>query len=192
VFKAAGWVEGQAQPWLLVTSLAATRARVAEDAQRWAIARFFLSWKRPGWELEGDRQLSIAQHLDNVRGHAGVHVLADRPGFLQRAQRFKHNRTGLDRCKEIVPLAQIAADDARVASHQGGDQRAAVDRGDACHGRVQNRLLSFVAFSHEPSAPPRSEHVEQMSSVGSLYETEYPLSRNDMAPSLTDELLPAS
>ena len=61
VFKAAGWrrsqvvavwAQGQAEPWLLVTSLAATLERVVEYAQRWAIERLFLSWKSHGWDLE--------------------------------------------------------------------------------------------------------------------------------------------
>ncbi len=61
VFKAAGWrrsqvvavwAEDQAEPWLLVTSLTATLARVAEYAQRWAIERLFLSWKSHGWDVE--------------------------------------------------------------------------------------------------------------------------------------------
>jgi len=61
VFKAAGWrrsqvvavwAEGQAEPWLLVTSLPGTLARVAEYAQRWAIERLFLSWKSHGWQIE--------------------------------------------------------------------------------------------------------------------------------------------
>jgi hypothetical protein len=61
VFKAAGWrrsqvvavwAEGEAEPWLLVTSLSATLARVAEYAQRWAIERLFLSWKSHGWDIE--------------------------------------------------------------------------------------------------------------------------------------------
>lgn len=61
VFKAAGWrqsqvvavwAEGQAEPWLLVTSLSATLARVGEYAQRWAIERLFLSWKSHGWDIE--------------------------------------------------------------------------------------------------------------------------------------------
>jgi hypothetical protein len=61
VFKAAGWrrsqvvamwAQGQAEPWLLVTSLPATLERVAEYAQRWAIERLFLSWKSHGWDIE--------------------------------------------------------------------------------------------------------------------------------------------
>ncbi len=61
VFKAAGWrrsqvvalwAVGQAEPWLLLTSLPATLARVAEYAQRWSIERLFLSWKSHGWDLE--------------------------------------------------------------------------------------------------------------------------------------------
>ena len=70
VFKAAGWrrsqvvavwAEGQAEPWLLVTSLSATLARVAEYAQRWAIERLFLSWKSHGWDIE-------ASGIDDPRG----------------------------------------------------------------------------------------------------------------------------
>jgi Transposase DDE domain len=61
VFKAAGWrrsqvvavwAEGQAEPWLLLTSLTAKTERVAEYAQRWAIERLFLSWKSHGWDIE--------------------------------------------------------------------------------------------------------------------------------------------
>jgi hypothetical protein len=61
VFKGAGWrrsqvvavwAEGQAEPWLLLSSLPATLARIVEYAQRWAIERLFLSWKSHGWEIE--------------------------------------------------------------------------------------------------------------------------------------------
>jgi hypothetical protein len=61
VFKTAGgrisyvlavWAEGQAEPWLLLTSRPARRARAATYAQRWAIERLFLSWKSHGWDLE--------------------------------------------------------------------------------------------------------------------------------------------
>jgi len=61
VFKAVGWrrsrvvaiwAAGQAEPWLLLTSLSGTLARVAEYAERWAIERLFLSWKSHGWEIE--------------------------------------------------------------------------------------------------------------------------------------------
>ena len=61
VFKAAGWrgsqvvavwAEGQAEPWLLLTSLPATQARLAEYAERWTIERLFLSWKSHGWDIE--------------------------------------------------------------------------------------------------------------------------------------------
>jgi hypothetical protein len=61
VFKAAGWrgsqvvavwAEGQDQPWLLLTSLPATLARLAEYAQRWAIERLYLGWKSHGWDIE--------------------------------------------------------------------------------------------------------------------------------------------
>ncbi len=61
VFKAAGWrrsqvvavwAAGQAEPWLLLTSLTAKTERVAEYAQRWAIERLFLSWKSHGWDIE--------------------------------------------------------------------------------------------------------------------------------------------
>jgi hypothetical protein len=64
VFKTAGWrraqvvaiwLEGQAEPWLLVTSLPAAAARLAEYAQRWAIERLFLTWKSHGWNLESGR-----------------------------------------------------------------------------------------------------------------------------------------
>jgi hypothetical protein len=61
VFKGAGWLplrvvavwrEDQAAPWLLVTSLPATRARLRDYARRWAIERLFLAWKSHGWDLE--------------------------------------------------------------------------------------------------------------------------------------------
>jgi hypothetical protein len=61
VFKGAGWrtssvlavwAEGQAEPWLLLTSRPAHRERAATYAQRWAIERLFLSWKSHGWDLE--------------------------------------------------------------------------------------------------------------------------------------------
>lgn len=46
------WAEGQAEPWLLLTSLPARQERLAEYAQRWAIERLFLSWKSHGWDIE--------------------------------------------------------------------------------------------------------------------------------------------
>jgi len=61
VFKSAGWralqvvaawVPGQAEPWLLVTTLPATCARLRDYAIRWAIERLFLGWKSHGWDLE--------------------------------------------------------------------------------------------------------------------------------------------
>jgi hypothetical protein len=61
VFKTVGWRRsqvvavwtlGEAEPWLLLTSLSAQLVRVAEYAQRWAIERLFLSWKSHGWALE--------------------------------------------------------------------------------------------------------------------------------------------
>jgi hypothetical protein len=61
VFKQAGWravqvvgawAPGQPEPWLLVTTLHATPARLADYAQRWAIERLFLSWKSHGWQLD--------------------------------------------------------------------------------------------------------------------------------------------
>jgi DDE family transposase len=48
----AAWPVGEAEPWLLVTSLPGTRARLRDDAQRWAIERLFLSWKTHGWGLD--------------------------------------------------------------------------------------------------------------------------------------------
>lgn len=62
VFKAAGWRQcrvaaawavGQAEPWLLVTSLTNGAQRLREYAERWAIERLFLAWKSHGWDLEG-------------------------------------------------------------------------------------------------------------------------------------------
>ncbi len=64
LFKRAGWrrghvvgiwLEGQTEPWLLVTNLGASRERVAEYAQRWAIERLFVAWKSHGWDLEACR-----------------------------------------------------------------------------------------------------------------------------------------
>ena len=61
VFKAAGWRQsqvvavwavGEAEPWLLVTSLAPTADRLLDYAARWAVERLFLSWKSHGWDLE--------------------------------------------------------------------------------------------------------------------------------------------
>jgi hypothetical protein len=61
VFKGAGWrhsqvvavwAHGHDEPWLLLTSLPATAARLADYARRWAIERLFLSWKSHGWDLE--------------------------------------------------------------------------------------------------------------------------------------------
>jgi hypothetical protein len=61
VFKRAGWralhvvaawAEGQPDPWLLVTTLAPTPARLHDYAARWAIERLFLAWKSHGWDLE--------------------------------------------------------------------------------------------------------------------------------------------
>jgi hypothetical protein len=61
VFQAAGWrgsqvvamwAKGQAEPWLLLTSLPAKQEGLAEYARRGAIERLFLSWKSHGWEIE--------------------------------------------------------------------------------------------------------------------------------------------
>lgn len=61
VFKRAGWralhvvaawAAEQAEPWLLVTTLRPTTARLADYAARWAIERLFLAWKSHGWDLE--------------------------------------------------------------------------------------------------------------------------------------------
>ena len=61
VFKAAGWrrsrvvatwLDGAAAPWLLLTDLPATPARLLDYAARWSIERLFLSWKSHGWALE--------------------------------------------------------------------------------------------------------------------------------------------
>jgi len=46
------WLVGQDEPWLLLTDLPATLARLREYAQRWAIERLFLSWKSHGFDLE--------------------------------------------------------------------------------------------------------------------------------------------
>jgi Transposase DDE domain len=65
VFKRAGWrplhvvaawATGQAEPWLLVTTLPPTAARLADYAARWAIERLFLAWKSHGWDLEAVRR----------------------------------------------------------------------------------------------------------------------------------------
>lgn len=64
VFKRAGWralhvvaawAEGQAEPWLLVTTLRPSAARLHDYAARWAIERLFLAWKSHGWDLEATR-----------------------------------------------------------------------------------------------------------------------------------------
>jgi len=61
VFKAAGWrgsqvvalwLDTQEAPWLLVTSLPGTAARLQDYARRWAIERLFVSWKSHGWDVE--------------------------------------------------------------------------------------------------------------------------------------------
>lgn len=61
VFKRAGWralhvvaawADEQPDPWLLVTTLHPTPARLADYAARWAIERLFLAWKSHGWDLE--------------------------------------------------------------------------------------------------------------------------------------------
>ena len=61
VFKQAGWrslhvvatwAPAQAEPWLLVTTLAARPDRWRDYAARWAIERLFLAWKSHGWDLE--------------------------------------------------------------------------------------------------------------------------------------------
>jgi hypothetical protein len=61
VFKKAGWracrvvaawAEGADEPWLLLTSLPPTRARLVEYAARWMVERLFLAWKSHGWDLE--------------------------------------------------------------------------------------------------------------------------------------------
>ena len=48
----AAWPVGEAEPWLLVTSLPGTRARLRDYAQRWAVERLFLCWKSHGWGLD--------------------------------------------------------------------------------------------------------------------------------------------
>lgn len=62
VFKSAGWRKsqvvalwavGEKEPWLLVTSLPGSEARLRDYAERWGIERLFLSWKSHGWQLEG-------------------------------------------------------------------------------------------------------------------------------------------
>jgi hypothetical protein len=61
VFKSAGWRKsqvvawwavGEQDPWLLITSLPGTEARLRDYAERWGIERLFLSWKSHGWEIE--------------------------------------------------------------------------------------------------------------------------------------------
>jgi hypothetical protein len=46
------WPAGEAEPWLLVTNLPGTRARLREYAQRWAVERLFVCWKSHGWDLD--------------------------------------------------------------------------------------------------------------------------------------------
>jgi hypothetical protein len=48
----AAWPDGEAEPWLLVTSLPGPRARRRDYAQRWASERLFLCWKTHGWGLD--------------------------------------------------------------------------------------------------------------------------------------------
>lgn len=61
VFQDAGWRACQliavwdataTEPWLLITTLPASRHQVHAYAQRWAIERLFLHWKSHGWDLE--------------------------------------------------------------------------------------------------------------------------------------------
>lgn len=74
VFKGAGWrrsqvvavwTKGEAEPWLLITSLTATIARITEYAGRWAIERLFLAWKSHGWDIEASG-LGDAQRLGRL------------------------------------------------------------------------------------------------------------------------------
>jgi hypothetical protein len=73
-FKTAGWrtcnavavwLEGEEEPWLLLTDLDASLARMHDYAQRWAIERLFLSWKSHGFDLEqaGLTDLARIRHL---------------------------------------------------------------------------------------------------------------------------------
>ena len=55
------WLPAQREPWLLLTNLPATTARLAEYAQRWAIERLFLCWKSHGWDLEAGRVRDAAR-----------------------------------------------------------------------------------------------------------------------------------
>lgn len=48
----AAWADEQPEPWLLVTTLRPTPARLTDYAARWAIERLFLAWKSHGWDLE--------------------------------------------------------------------------------------------------------------------------------------------
>jgi hypothetical protein len=61
VFKSAGWrgsrvvaawAAGEKEPWLLLTSLAASAARLRDYADRWMVERLFLCWKSHGWDIE--------------------------------------------------------------------------------------------------------------------------------------------
>jgi hypothetical protein len=63
-FKGAGWIPchlvavgalGEAEPWLLITSLPLSAARLKEYARRWASERLFLRGKSHGWQLEACR-----------------------------------------------------------------------------------------------------------------------------------------
>lgn len=49
---AAAWAVGQAEPWLVLTTLPTDAAALRAYAGRWAIERLFLSWKSHGWDLE--------------------------------------------------------------------------------------------------------------------------------------------
>lgn len=116
VFKKAGWRAGavlavwapaQAEPWLLVTNLPATRERVADYARRWSIERLFLSWKSRGWDVETSgvrdpqrlaRLLSglaiatlwrLAIALPHAQAHlAALTARAQRPGTTPRQLRL--------------------------------------------------------------------------------------------------------
>jgi Transposase DDE domain. len=48
----AAWQVGRDEPWLLVTNLTASPARLKDYALRWAIERLFLSWKSHGFDFE--------------------------------------------------------------------------------------------------------------------------------------------
>jgi hypothetical protein len=57
----ATWAPESDEPWLLITNLAATKARFLDYASRWCVERTFLSWKSHGWDIESLQMSSPAR-----------------------------------------------------------------------------------------------------------------------------------